>query len=155
MLSAVATTGCYNAGMVESPTKRRRWFQFRLRTLLLLMVALGVAARWWGEPIFKARRQAKAAEAIRAAGGTVYYDEKATIPAWMTKFFGPDFGKPVDRITFLKGKKLDAELLPEMPALRTLELDDTIFTDADMAPLAPVRTSFTCRSTGPKSPTPG
>jgi Leucine-rich repeat (LRR) protein len=100
------------------------------------MVVLGIAARWLGEPVFKARRQAKAVAAIRAAGGTVYYDEKTTIPAWMTTFFGPDFGKPVDHITFAKGKKLDAELLPELPALRTLELDDSEFTDADMPAVA-------------------
>ncbi len=50
---------------------KRRWFQYTLRTLLLLMTACAV---WMGRYVHRARLQKRSVAAIREYGGWVRYD---------------------------------------------------------------------------------
>ena len=55
-----------------TPSKpRRRWFQFSLRTLMVLVTVLCV---WLGLVSERARKQREAVAAIEALGGWVWYD---------------------------------------------------------------------------------
>lgn len=88
--------------MTAAP-KRRRWFQFGLRALLALTLLASVGMSWLGVQIHRAKREAAAVEAIRAAGGSVWYDYQfdrsgrrdsgATCPGplWLRRVFGVDF----------------------------------------------------------------
>ena len=55
----------------EPPKRKRRWFQYSLRTLLLLTMALGIGSRWI---TVRAQRQKAAVDAILNDGGAVVYD---------------------------------------------------------------------------------
>ena len=55
----------------DPPKGKRRWFQFSLRTLLVVVLLAGVGAR---QLVTKAHRQKAAVETILRDGGTVHYD---------------------------------------------------------------------------------
>ena len=52
-------------------TRARRWFRFRLRSLLLVLTAIGIVSGVW---INSARRQQLAVESVQSVGGRVQYD---------------------------------------------------------------------------------
>ena len=56
---------------------KRRWFQYSLRTLLILTTVVAALFAWWSH---KARRQKLAVEALQRAGALVVYDHKGTLP---------------------------------------------------------------------------
>lgn len=51
--------------------RRRRWFQYSLRSFLVVVTALAV---WLGVVVNRAREQREAVKAIEALGGSVMYD---------------------------------------------------------------------------------
>jgi hypothetical protein len=55
------------------PARRRRWFQFRLRTVLLGTVVLCLPLGWLSVKLERTRRQRRAVSAITNAGGFVWY----------------------------------------------------------------------------------
>ena len=85
------------------PKRRRRWLQFSLRTLLLVMLAAGIAAR---SMTVKAEGQKSAVARIRQDGGSVKYDyqdrnidsagrwvggAEPPGPAWLGRLLGDDY----------------------------------------------------------------
>jgi hypothetical protein len=52
-----------------APKPRRRWLQFSLRTLLVLMLVLGCGLGWLAYKIKAAREQRAAVDAIHKMGG--------------------------------------------------------------------------------------
>jgi hypothetical protein len=79
-----------------------RFFQFRLRTLFVL---LGVIALWLGWQVRQAERQQRAVAAIVAAGGVVEYDFESAgtnwwRPAWIRRLMGDDFLHDVVAVRF-------------------------------------------------------
>jgi Leucine-rich repeat (LRR) protein len=56
------------------PKRRRRWFAYSLRTLIVLVTIIALWLGWW---VHSAREQQKAIAAIRAAGGGTSYDFQA------------------------------------------------------------------------------
>ena len=75
----------------ESP-KRRRWFQFRLRTLLIVVLVLSLPLSWFAVRMERARRQREAVEAIENALGWVTYEPAVpTAPDWARNVLGDDF----------------------------------------------------------------
>ena len=79
--------------MHDAPVKRRRWFRFSLRMLLVVMTVLCV---WLGFKVNAARRQKEAVEAILKAGGTVTYDWQYRPPANPTGLYLVDYGKSLN-----------------------------------------------------------
>lgn len=57
----------------SSSLGRRRWFQFRLRTLLILVLIASLPLGLFNASIEPKRRQRRAADAIAGAGGSVWY----------------------------------------------------------------------------------
>jgi len=91
-----------------------RWrFQFSLRSLVVLVVAVAVPLGWFGVKLREAERQRRAVEGIREAGGWVfYYDDpwdnegrretkpKPPTPTWLTELVGEDFCADVVAVSF-------------------------------------------------------
>ena len=88
----------------SNPPPRRRWLRVSLRTLMVLVLLVGVGVGWY---VNRVRTQRLAVAAIEAAGGSVFYDDqfstnvawanqtpKATgsaAPAWLRRWLGDDF----------------------------------------------------------------
>jgi hypothetical protein len=84
----------------DPPKRKRRWFQFKLRTLLLVFAIVGVALRAIVVPINQAKRQVAAVSAIKAAGGFVMYDAQPAAPAWMGNLFGEEYCRRATGVCF-------------------------------------------------------
>lgn len=83
---------------------KRRWLQFRLRTLLIAVLVLSLPLSWFAVRMERARRQREAVQAIVKAGGRVFYDyqgdntedafdpsAKSPNPNWVRALLGDDF----------------------------------------------------------------
>ena len=122
---------------------RRRYLQFSLRTLLLLMLVLCGLLAW---QIDRVKKQRAAVAWVLEMGGSVLYghevdeDGHALInppppaPAWLIDRLGIDFVDEVERVN-LRNKDIDdLARLRGMPGLRWLYLGDTDV--SDLSPLA-------------------
>jgi hypothetical protein len=127
-----------NAAMEAEPKCRRRWFQFSLRTLLVLTGLCAIAARWVGDPIIKARQQATAVQAIRASGGQIYTCRgHPIVPDWMRSFYSPSLDTSVSHVAFSETSG-DAEFasLDGLPDLLYLMSSGSRLTDAGLEHLS-------------------
>jgi hypothetical protein len=128
-------------------------FQFSIRSLLVLTVAVAIPSSWFAVKMREAKQQRKTTDAILKLGGIVEYDYYIDLPVrpagkppgppWLRRLLGPDF---LDRVTtvYLRGGD-DAELealqdLPELLVLKNFLLDPSTywsckFTDAGLARL--------------------
>src|SRR5690242_970636 len=68
--------------------RRRRWFQFGLRTLLVIMVLAACAVMAWRVYVEPYRRQGETAALIEKLGGSY---KTAQADKWLCKLFGEDF----------------------------------------------------------------
>ena len=113
------------------PKPKRRWHQFRLRTLLLLVLLVSVGMSWFTVKLHRARRQRAAVEGILKSGGRVMYDynyeEDGTPildvdppgPAWLQKMLGVDFFGDVETVLLTSDAGIE-----HLGALRSLEMAD-------------------------------
>jgi hypothetical protein len=95
------------------PQPKLRWYQFRLRTLLLFVLVASVGMSWFAVKLNQARRQRAIVEKIESMGGQVKYDfqydpsgkniddAKPFAPFWLENLLGNDFFSNVIDITFL------------------------------------------------------
>ncbi len=113
-------SGLFRFGMSLNSNRR---FQFKLRTLAVSMLLIGVGFGWLGQKVHQARRHR---EAIRAAG------------AWRVRFdyemLGHDLGDMVSaRPTFgTRPGDVELEQLQGLVDLEYLDLDGTKVTDAGL-----------------------
>ncbi len=132
----------------EKRTRRRRWFQFSLRTLLVFVVVCAIPCAWLGSKIERKRKERGAVKAIVALHGTVRYDYQSGAlpdgpraepfgPAWLRRLLGENFFSEVEFVQLSGGGVADAELvnLTGLIHLRRLELVSTNVTDAGLAGL--------------------
>jgi hypothetical protein len=142
---------------------KRRWMQFSIRTVLVLVTLIGVALSLWVVP---AERQRRAVAAIEKLGGNVGYVEPAwskALPVTLFRWLPPYYFDGIGSV-FLDGKKnvtdaglaylrgltglqqlylsgesqvTDAGLvhLQGLTGLQILSLGDTQLTDAGLAHL--------------------
>jgi Leucine Rich Repeat (LRR) protein len=132
----------------NEPVKRkRRWLQFRLRTLLLVLLALNGVFGWFAYKLKQANEQRKVVEAVRKMHGQVFYSysssffgtgkpDSAPVPAWLVSMLGDDFWGNVRRVDIyhnpeITGEKL--ECLAGFKQLASLALWNDRLTDADLA----------------------
>ncbi len=122
----------------------RRWFQIRLRTLLVAVAVCGVAMRVLAEPVFKAHRQAWAVDAIYAAGGSVYSCQgspifPAWLPHWTTWLCGCNqtYARTWISHVYFNDNVGDSQLEPvaDCPNLYYLHFEDSHVTDAGLVHL--------------------
>ena len=126
----------------ESP-KRRRWFQFRLRTLLIAILVLSLPLSWLAWKMEKAKRQREAVERIFHQGGQVFYDDESYgwvaeehFPGpeqrrWLRQVLGVDLFSNVWKINL---GEADIENVAALPQLRYLSAYDVA--DADLEHVA-------------------
>ena len=125
-----------------TPSKpRRRWFQFSLRTLFVLVTVLCV---WLAVTVNRARKQREAVAAIEAVGGLVTYEyqydssdtfsatAKPPGPEWLRELVGEEYFVSVTFVGLQNTQVTDAclEHLKGLTNLETLNLIGTQVTDA-------------------------
>ena len=83
-------------GMTTAKPKLR-WFQFSLRTLLVIVTLCAVLCSWLAVRMQQAKRERKAAAAIEDACGQVGWSEPSG-PAWLRTLLGDDLFHHVDSV---------------------------------------------------------
>ena len=145
-------TDMHDANMIDPPPKhRRRWYQYSLRSLLMLMLVVGLASGWLGMRMQQARRQDAIVEAIRKAGGNVYFDatvadgcqlvkspDAEEFRAWSSNRLGVDIFATANYVEL--SNQLEREtllaVLDELQQVRHLVLYDTQLSNAELEHLA-------------------
>jgi hypothetical protein len=125
----------------------RRCFQFRLRTLLLVLLVLNGVFGWFAYKMKQANEQREVVEVVRKMGGQVFYSysssffgtgkpDSSPAPAWLVSMLGDDFWGNVRRVDIyhnpdITGEKL--ECLAGLKQLASLAVFNDRLTDADLA----------------------
>jgi hypothetical protein len=125
---------------------RRRWLRYSLRTLLVLITALGI---WLGIAFQRAREQAHAVARIRDFGGYVFYDfhgvespsynqwQTSKVPHWLLENLGVDFFHDVRLVVFdivpINDRTLGA--IRPLREVRSLQFFSSYITDAGLTHL--------------------
>ena len=130
------------AELLTTPKPRRRWLQFSLRTLLVLMLLLGCGLGWFAREVHKARAQGEAKKAIEKLGGRVGWDRPPggmmrTAVVLAGKLLGEDLYWDVSQVFLSDTPVTDAGLvhLCGLTQLGTLSLNNTRVTDAGLVHL--------------------
>jgi Leucine-rich repeat (LRR) protein len=133
-----------------------RWYQFRLRSLFVVMTMACIGMSWVGLKMQQARRQKEAVEAIKGLGGWVRYDyqwdqlgfaqafpqaitykgigsPEPPGPSWLRSLFGLDFFARV--VEAVIETDAQTEHLKGLHRLETLYLTGNRVTDVGMARL--------------------
>jgi len=128
-------------------SSRRGWLRFSLRTTIIAVTVLSVLL---GTICNRAKRQRRAVEEIRAAGGDVAYDYQfdstgvvsnrgASLPGpqWLIGLVGVDYFATVEYadINVVKGHDDAAAILGQLPHLRLVCLSGNAVTDSTVGHL--------------------
>jgi Leucine-rich repeat (LRR) protein len=99
------------------PRLRRRWLQFSLRSLLILVLFCAVASAWFTHRFKQKRAEREAAEALAKAGGWISYDYQLGPvnapdpgPEWLQKLVGENLFNNVTNVAFM-GQDGDGRML--------------------------------------------
>jgi Leucine-rich repeat (LRR) protein len=119
--------------MSDTPKPKCRWFQFRLRTLLVLVTLCAIPCSWLGVKMRQARRQRDAVAAIKKLGGVVVWSKPAG-PRWLREILGDDFFKDVFYVGAVGSEVTDVGLnyLDGLSRLQELDLSNTRLPDAGL-----------------------
>ena len=125
------------------PKPRRRFWQYSLRTMLVMLTVFCV---WLGWTVHGANEQRKAVEWVREMGGTVWYDyqldEKHRLrynsepsgPRWLVQLLGVDHFQEVSFVGLNRTQSNAPTPLPVLKSLKLLDLNTTPV--SDLTPLA-------------------
>jgi len=123
--------------MSEKP--KRRWYQFSLKTLLVVLTLTGFVL---GMAMLPAERQRRATQRVRAMGGSVYFanprpDESAAA-SYLRKWLSRDYFDAVIEIDLVGSNVTDGDLkdFQGLTQVQRVFLDDTKVTDDGLAHLA-------------------
>jgi len=126
----------------STPTPRRRWLQFSLRTLMVLMLVFGAGFGWFAREVQRARARREAAKTIEKLGGRVTWQPPSggivqTAVTWVGKLFGEDFSGDVVVVDLSDTQVTDAGLvhLDGTTGMWHLYLSNTRITDEGVAKL--------------------
>ena len=128
----------YNAAMTAAadnrPKPRRRWLRFSLRTLLVVMLLLGVGFGVLGSMAREAKRQRKVVADLREMGAQfVFSDEEP----WMPELLDTGYCRRVNECDLYNTQFADVSPLAELKNLEWLNLSNTQV--ADVTPLAELK----------------
>ena len=124
--------------MTEESPKRRRWFQFRLRALLVAILVLSLPLSWFAWKMEEARRQRKAVAELRDHGGRVLYDWAShgrPVTSWPRTLLGDDYFDKVHYAELVGPQATDARLehfVESLPDLQHVLLEGPQVTDAGL-----------------------
>ena len=134
----------------DAARPRLRWYQYRLRTLLLFVLLVNIGMSAVATRMQKARRQRDAVAAIEKSGGSVWYDHEVDEsgspllpghrpppwPSWLRTLFGDDFFRTV--VTAYVESDAEFESLKQLDQLQHLSCGDSV-TNAGLARLKELR----------------
>jgi hypothetical protein len=131
----------------EPRKRKRRWFQFSLRTLLIGVAIVAIPCAWLGKRIEQKRMEREEVAAIVKLRGSVLYDYqnvyggKPRGPEWLRSVLGDDFFSEVDHVILTGTNAGDTELehLTALTRFRTLWLGGTKVTNAGLEHLEGLR----------------
>jgi Leucine-rich repeat (LRR) protein len=123
-----------------TPKHRRRWYQYSLRTLMIVVTLFAVACSWFAVKMGQARRQREAAEAIRKHGGEIYYDNdeydnygrfypRAISHSGLYKILGNDLFANVYLVKIRDYPKADLKSITEFSHLKMLWIEGSRIDD--------------------------
>ena len=126
------------------------WFQFGIRSLLILTVAVAIPCSWLTAAMKAAKEQGQAVDEIKKLGGSVGYDWEFDAagtnrlnaqppgPEWLRKLLRDDFLEAVVWVDVYSNEMTDARLahLARLTQLKDLNLRNTQITDAGLAHLS-------------------
>ncbi len=117
---------------------RRRWLQFSLRSLLVLVFACGGGLGMWSRWLEPYRRQRRLEAEVQKLGGMI---DTGTVDTWWARLFGSRFFSHVLEIGFFERPQNEAWLarLRDVPHLRGLYLQDTPVSDEVLTELGQLR----------------
>jgi len=129
----------------QQPKRKRRWFSFSLRTLLLVVTACCLFLGWWTN---SAQRQKRAVAWVEESRGIVYYDwhvdDDGNVddsielePNWLRDWLGVDYVHQVTGAAFYETKISDLSALADLKNLEKLYLNNT--QGSDLSPLADLK----------------
>ncbi len=138
--------------MSETTKRRLPWFQYSLRTLLVVVLLGSIDMSWVAARMQRARRQKEAVEAIRKLQGTVFYDYSFDTsgneikgaqppgPFWLRSFLGDDCFANVTKVflgnimPYHHARVTDTDLvhLKALPQLDGLWFGECDVTDAGL-----------------------
>jgi hypothetical protein len=139
LLNEFATVN--NEAMTETPNRKRRWFQFSLRSLLVFTAICAIVAGWIGRGIERRRREREIVAAIQNLGGSIDYDfdrKVASRQRFITVSTPGDFFNDPKGVSFY-GTGTDAALkvISQLPHLKKLVIRSSPkVTDAGLASLS-------------------
>jgi Leucine Rich repeat len=137
---------------VAPPNRKRRWFQFSLRSLLIVVVSVAIPCVWLGRTAWRKRKETRAIDSIDRSGGTVLFDYEIEAdrsrsegarppgPAWLRSLLGETFFAKVvqlgigDRSAGTNVEQL-IEQIKEMRHVEVLDLSGAKLTDPDLVNL--------------------
>ena len=142
---------------------KRRFYQFRLRTLLALVALASIAMSWFTVKWNQAKRQRAAVESIVDAGGAVVYqyqygadgdrigNAEPPGPTWLRRILGVDFLSDVHDVLVVDTEWADAGLehLAGLKNLESLALSDTRLTDEGVKKLQQALPNCTIQTDAP------
>ena len=117
---------------------KRRWHQFSLKTMVVVMTLACVAAGWLAYERNEVRKRATIIAVIEKLGGTVDYDESQPFrPRWLRPLLGDKSPGEVAQV-FLVGEVTDAELIQVagLTELKRLCVTSDKITDSGLSHLA-------------------
>ena len=120
----------YNPLVTTTSKPRRRWFQYSLRTLLVLMLLVCIGTGWIAMKLQQVRRERAAVAAIERLGGEVGTWSRPN--AWLRKLLGDNFFVHPVYVAFENDASM--EYLHELPQLERLHAGSQV-TDAGLAHL--------------------
>ena len=131
--------------MNDTRKPRRRWFQFSLRSLFVVMTMACIGMSWVGVKMQKAKKQKEAVEAIVKLGGVVYYDyqldaagrlthrDKPPEPAWMRHLLGEDICVKIAKVSYdMHGSEARLEHIEVLTDLQRLHIINARLADAGL-----------------------
>ncbi|HEV2969088.1 MAG TPA: hypothetical protein VGY55_03800 [Pirellulales bacterium] len=135
------------------PKRKRHWFQFSLRSLLIFTLICAIPCAWLGRNVERKRRDREAVDAIVKLGGSVVYDYQIDRsgkpipgaeppgPDWLRKLLGENLFSEVALVSLDGTKVTDAGLvyLRDLTQLETLYLISNNVTDEGLVNLEELR----------------
>jgi hypothetical protein len=127
----------------KAPAHKLRWFQYSLRSLMLLVLLVSLGMSWVAVRMKRTRQEDEAVEEIRKLGGYALYDYQFSHsgnpfdppgPTWLRHLLGENFFAAVVEVNLTSSSLTDAGLehLKGLTQLRTLNLIGTPVTDAGL-----------------------
>jgi len=115
---------------------RRRWYQFSLRTLLIVVTLSAVPLGWVGWKLEQGRRQRAVVAWVQKWGGSVGFEEVED-KRWWNEWGDKWFGESVRWVSLHNTQVSDPSPLAELKSLELLYLADTQV--SDLSPLAELK----------------